>query len=275
MFAIAGGKAHVEGNSRCRKSPGQDAPANIGVIIPAWQPDGRLLAVVSDLRSRGVRELIVVNDGSGPAFDTLFADLADRFGVTVCSHLDNGGKGRALKRAFEFVRNSHPELAGVVTADADGQHTAEDIVRVAQALAFGEGRAVLGVRTFTSDVPWRSRIGNRVARKLFALLSGFALRDTQTGLRGLPASSLAELVNVPGERYEYETVMLGYLCQTHGRPVEVPIRTVYLDGNRGSHFHPLWDSMRVYWALLRWGLGRWQHGAAAAAEAKGRMLHTA
>jgi putative flippase GtrA len=35
------------------------------------------------------------------------------------------------------------------------------------------------------------------------------------------------------------------------RIVEVPIRTIYADNNRGSHFHPIWDSMRIYFLLLR------------------------
>ena len=60
---------------------------------------------------------------------------------------------------------------------------------------------------------------------------------------------------LPGERYEYEMAVLGYLCQTM-TPVEVPISTVYLDGNRSSHFEPLRDSMRIYRVLLRLALQR-------------------
>jgi hypothetical protein len=31
----------------------------------------------------------------------------------------------------------------------------------------------------------------------------------------------------------------------------VPIQTVYFDNNRGSHFHPIWDSLRIYRVLVR------------------------
>jgi putative flippase GtrA len=45
--------------------------------------------------------------------------------------------------------------------------------------------------------------------------------------------------------------VLGHLCRTGNSLVEVPIATVYLDGNRSSHFDPIRDSMRIYFVLLR------------------------
>ena len=38
------------------------------------------------------------------------------------------------------------------------------------------------------------------------------------------------------------------------RICETGIQTVYLDGNRSSHFNPLWDSFRIYFVLLRFSL---------------------
>ena len=72
------------------------------------------------------------------------------------------------------------------------------------------------------------------------------LGDTQTGLRAVPASLLPSLVKVEGERYDYELRQLTQVLARYGL-VEVPNQTVYLDGNRGSHFNPLLDSMIVYW----------------------------
>jgi putative flippase GtrA len=41
-------------------------------------------------------------------------------------------------------------------------------------------------------------------------------------------------------------------CKHLGYPIrEVPIRTIYVDGNRSSHFDPVRDSMRIYFVLLR------------------------
>jgi putative flippase GtrA len=126
-----------------------------------------------------------------------------------------------------------------------------DIVRVAQALPAAHGRAVLGSRQFAQNVPPRSRFGNLLTRQVFQLATGARLGDTQTGLRAFPREMLAELLLLDGERYEYEMTVLAHLCRSGRRPLEVPIQTVYLDGNKSSHFDPIRDSMRIYFVLLR------------------------
>jgi hypothetical protein len=93
-------------------------------------------------------------------------------------------------------------------------------------------------------------VGNTVVRRVFGWVTGVRLVDTQTGLRGFPRGVLAELVGLPGERYEFEMAVLASVCR-RGRPVEVEIETVYEAGNRGSHFRAVRDSVRVLWVLLR------------------------
>jgi putative flippase GtrA len=142
----------------------------------------------------------------------------------------------------------------VVTADADGQHTVHDILRVADALredaADGVPTLILGCRAFTGRVPLRSRAGNAVARGVFRLAAGWALSDTQTGLRGVPSGLLAWVRDQPGERFAYEQNVL-LRCHRDGVATrEVPIETVYLDDNASSHFRPVVDSLRVMLPLV-------------------------
>lgn len=189
--------------------------------------------------------MIVVNDGSTRGLGHLAAvePLVER----VLVHPVNRGKGAALKTAFDFVGE-----ADVVTADADGQHTPGDIVRVAEALKNQREGLVLGVRAFAGKVPLRSRFGNWWTRLFFFLLTGLSVRDTQTGLRGIPAPLLKRVQALPGERYEYEMVMLADAKYHPQRPVEIPIETIYLDNNAESHFSPLKDTVRIYRALFRY-----------------------
>ena len=204
------------------------------------------------LQSCGFGVVVLVDDGSRSECECVFAEAAALPRVERLQHPVNLGKGRALKTGFQHLLKAHPQMVGVVTADADGQHTAEDIERVALALLASGTRPVLGSRRFDQqNVPFRSRVGNVVARRIFGFLTGVTLTDTQTGLRGLPLALLPELLPLEGERYEYEMTMLAYLCRLGQGPVEVPIATVYLDKNRGSHFDPVRDPMRIYCALLR------------------------
>ncbi len=243
----------VEGGSpeeRRSASPNAGALASVAVLIPAWDPEATLGALVSSLLAQGFGLIVVVDDGSRTECSHLFAELTAFARTEVLHHAENLGKGCALKTGFRHLLDSHPAMYGVVTADADGQHTPADVERIAYALLGSSSRPVLGSRAWERNVPLRSRVGNLLTRQIFRLLTGVSLADTQTGLRGLPHALLPELLALPGRRYEYEMVMLVHLCRSGQLPLEVPIATVYLENNRGSHFHPVWDSVRIYSVLL-------------------------
>lgn len=221
------------------------------ILIPAYEPDGRLIELVQ--RLAGTAPVVVVDDGSGRRFADVF-DFASAAGAHVLTHARNRGKGAALRTGFAFIQERWPG-ATVVTADADGQHTPADIRRVASAAELTRTGTrptiVLGARGFTGDVPRRSRIGNTVTRWAFRIAAGQRLSDTQTGLRGYPAETLPWLQSLPGDRFEYEFSQLLQARSAGIDLVEVPIETVYLDSNASSHFRPWADSLRIYAPLLR------------------------
>jgi glycosyltransferase involved in cell wall biosynthesis len=224
----------------------------VAVLLPAYNPDERLVAFAEELRSTGsFPAIIVVDDGSRAECRKLFARLAAMPGVTVLRHAANQGKGAALKTGLDYFCRTMPGCLGVVTADADGQHLARDVARVARKLEETPQELVLGSRRFTGAVPLRSRLGNGLTKYAFRLLVGKRLEDTQSGLRGIPRSLACELRQVKYSGYEFELEMLIRCKQTGVAIQECPIATVYLDDNRSSHFNPLVDSLRIYCVLLR------------------------
>ena len=229
-----------------------DSLRYVAVVVPAREPEPLLVPLVHALRAAGFGLVLIVNDGSGAACGAIFQE-SEAAGARVLFHAVNLGKGRALKSAFNCLLSEYPEITAVVTADADGQHTLEDIVHVAHEV-ISRGEPVLGSRAFAGEVPLRSRFGNILTRYVFASVTGARLGDTQSGLRGLPRDVLAPLITLEGERYEFEMNMLAHLCRAGRRPVEVAIETVYIEGNRSSHFNPIWDSMRIYFVLARFVL---------------------
>jgi glycosyltransferase involved in cell wall biosynthesis len=223
------------------------------ILIPAYEPDRRLVDLIRAIRTTEPGQpILVVDDGSGPSFAEVFAAAAAS-GAEVIGHPTNRGKGYALKAGFAHIAEHHPDH-DVVCADCDGQHTLEDILRVADVLADDDPAVVLGSRQFVGDVPARSRFGNGVTRVVFDLVTGHRLQDTQTGLRGYPSWMLGWLQRVGGDRFEYELDVL-LAAQREGFGFhEVPIETVYLDGNASSHFRTVRDSIRVYVPVLKFSL---------------------
>jgi glycosyltransferase involved in cell wall biosynthesis len=224
------------------------------VLIPVWQPDIRLSALVEELAAYGFAAVFIIDDGSDRDSAAVFDHLKTFSTVHLLRHAVNLGKGRALKTGFHYVLSQMPQIEGVITADADGQHTAADIAAVAKAMESGREQVVLGVRKFGNDAPLRNRFGNVLTKHIFGLVTGIKISDTQTGLRAFPRSLLPMLKTLPGERYEYEMAVLAHVCRHVGKPHEIPIQTIYLDENRTSHFHPIWDSMRIYFVLVRFCL---------------------
>ncbi|HBS74272.1 MAG: hypothetical protein CMH38_01200 [Microbacterium sp.] len=223
------------------------------VLIPALEPGPRLPWLVDELLAADPHlDVLVVDDGSGPGYDDLFSVVEDA-GAHVIRFPRNRGKGAALKAGLAEIARWAPD-DDVVTADADGQHRVDDILRVAEALrrerAAESPSLILGCRDFDGDVPMRSRVGNAVSRGVFRAVAGWALSDTQTGLRGIPATLLPWAMSIPGDRFEYEQNML---LRSRGAGVtarEVAIETVYLERNASSHFRPLADSLRVMLPLI-------------------------
>lgn len=229
------------------------AASQVAVLIPAYRPGPDLERLTSALLAQGFL-VVVVNDGSESDFDPVFSALDDR--AVVLAHSQNLGKGCALKTGIAYILRNVPECFGIVTADADGQHSPEDIARVAaRLLATPSGtRLILGSRHFEGRIPLRSRLGNTVTRYVFAAATRVKLTDTQTGLRAFDLTLAAQLLAVPGNRFEYELNVLLWAARQHVPLYEVAIRTVYIAGNATSHFNPLLDSIRIYRCILKFSL---------------------
>lgn len=231
------------------------------VIIPAYHPDHALAPLTQSICDKGYH-LIVVNDGSGEAFDAVFADMDPR--ATLLTHKHNRGKGAALKTAYAHILDllQGDTNAIICTADADGQHLPEDMCKVLDAAeeaslakdAEHHPVLILGVRLLDKHMPFRSRFGNNLTKGIFHFLTGAKVSDTQTGLRAFSAELLPLMLSVEGDRYEYEMNVLTKMAKfEHSKSfVEVPIATIYRDAdNSTSHFHPIKDSLRIYRNLFR------------------------
>ncbi len=225
--------------------------SHISVVLPSLDPDDKLIAVVDGLLEHGFSDIILVNDGSKPENLHYFTDLAAQHPeIHLLHHEVNRGKGAALKNAFTWFLKNRPDGYGVVTVDGDNQHHPADTRSCCEKM-LDTGKIVLGCRDFTQeDVPARSRFGNQTTSAVFKIFVGMTISDTQTGLRAIPRRQLEILSTIAGDRFEYETNML-LAMKTHGLSFEeVKIRTVYIEENASSHFHPIRDSWRIYKLIL-------------------------
>ena len=220
-------------------------------LIPAFEPDLKLVNTVRELRKTGF-EVVIVNDGSGSRYHGVF-EAAAAYGA-VLSYWKNRGKGAVLKDGLRYIRQRYQPPYTVVTVDADGQHKTADAARCCLEAEKQPEALILGSRRDDAGqvrVPLRSRFGNALTRQVFRIQAGVSVYDTQTGLRAFSDRLVPPLLNIPGDRYEYEMNMLLVFADQKRPIVEIPISKIYINGNETSHFDPVKDSIRIYKCILK------------------------
>jgi len=223
------------------------------VILPVLNPDEKFTNFVNHLIQSGFNDIVVVNDGSSAEYDHFYDDAEKNPQVVVLKHEVNKGKGAALKTAFSYLADNRSDIDVAITCDGDGQHTVESINNCLKAAKEHEGYVIIGGRNFDDpNIPPRSRFGNKVSSVIYKFACGIKLKDTQTGLRIIPAACFESFSKLKGDRYEYETNMLIEIVNRNISYLEVPIETIYIDDNASSHFNPFKDSLKIYIVILKY-----------------------
>lgn len=224
------------------------------VVIPALNPQTELITYVEALTTQGFSNILIIDDGSEPDHQVVFDELKKLLSVDLLVHETNRGKGAGLKSAFKYYleHKDHHQWQGVITVDSDGQHLVSDVERINDEINGANSWLVLGTRKFdTEDVPKKSLFGNRTTTGFFRLFYGKTISDTQTGLRGISDELIPHMLDIEGDRFEYEMNMLIWAVK-HGVFIsEVPIQTVYLNDNESSNFRAIADSYLIYKHILK------------------------
>lgn len=222
------------------------------VLIPAYEPEPALIALVREAWEDGF-SVVVVDDGSGSAYEPVFRQTAEY--ALVLTHEKNLGKGAALKTGMRYILGRYGKACTIVTMDADGQHRVKDAARLCSMAQLHPEALVLGSRRkLTEKAPLRSRFGNAVTRNVYRLVTGCQVYDTQTGLRAFDGEWIQTMVEIEGDRYEYEMNVLLRFAGERLPVIETEIDTIYEEGNPTSHFQTLKDSYRIYKEILKFSL---------------------
>ena len=228
------------------------------IVIPSLNPDKRFLNFMTSIKEEILLNksininIIVVNDGTNLEFIHFYDEAQKILEFTLLTHATNLGKGRAIKTAINHILLTFPNIQGILFADCDGQHLAKDCFSCIEAAIQNPDSLVLGIRDFSeSGIPLKNKTGNILTKHIFHFLCGIKVQDTQTGLRVLPKQFLIPLLNVKGERFEYEMYMLLATKEFDIPIFQQPITVIYKKDEYTSHFNPIIDSIKIYSIFLK------------------------
>lgn len=217
---------------------------NILIIVPTYKPKKELFLPFIKELSNTFKNILIVNDGSGSIYDKLINETK-KYNCIIINHDKNYGKGHALKTGFKYAIDNN--YICTVACDCDNQHSVKDIYNCSKVLLENKNKLVLGVRDFSkSNVPFRSRFGNIITRNIFNIFLNNKITDTQTGLRGQSNDLMKKIINIEGEKFDFENNVLIYCSLNNICIKEVNIDTIYINKNKSSNFNPIKDSLCIY-----------------------------
>ena len=219
-------------------------------VIPTYDNPATVRAAVEAVR-RHLREIVVVDDGSGEA-GRKEVDAIARDGLArVERRARNGGKGAAVKTGFAAAQRLG--ATHVLQIDADGQHDADDVPRFLAESRAHPDALILGQPVFDASQPRGRAIGRQISVFwVHVETGGRAIADPQCGFRVYPlAAALA--ARARGDHMEFD-LELPVRMVWGGTPVRnLPTRVRYLSPSEGgvSHFDLLRDNARISWLHTR------------------------
>jgi glycosyltransferase involved in cell wall biosynthesis len=219
-------------------------------VIPTFDNAATLERVVRDVREH-LLDVIVVDDGSGPAARAVAERLADAGLARVLFRERNGGKGAAVKSGLAAAREHG--FSHALQIDADGQHAAADIPRLLRESQSEPTALVLGQPVFDASAPLGRRIARLVSVFWCAIETlSFRLGDPLCGLRVYPVEA-ALAANARGDAMDFDPEIAVRLAWA-GHPVRhVATHVRYLAREDGgvSHYRLGRDTLLISWMHTR------------------------
>jgi glycosyltransferase involved in cell wall biosynthesis len=220
-----------------------DVHRGIWIVIAAFNEGAVIADVVRPLVSAGYG-VVVVDDGSP---DATAAQARDA-GADVVRHAINRGQGAALQSGLRYALRQNADV--LVTFDADGQHSCEDVPRMVRPIEEGTADIVLGSRFLehAANVPPARRILLKVAVTFTGVMSGVRLTDAHNGLRAMSRRA-AEQIELQLDRMAHASEIIDQLVRTRLRLVEIPVNVRYTaysieKGQRAG------NAVRIVWDYL-------------------------
>ena len=120
------------------------------VVIPTLNPNEKIMNDFIIKLKKIFSNILIVDDGCRDKSRKYLKSLEDK-NIKVITHYKNYGKGRAIKFALNHVLNEYKDVKAIVTADCDGQHTPEDILKISKKTIKNPNAYILGCRNFKKD----------------------------------------------------------------------------------------------------------------------------
>ena len=216
----------------------------IAVGLPAYNEEKNIASIITKLE--GVADFVIVcDDGSSD----LTGKIASKMGAIVITHEKNKGYGAAIRSLF--LKSKELEVDILVTFDADGQHSVNDIAKVIQPILDQKADLVIGSRFLDKnqdDIPSYRKTGIQIITKLTNTTLKEKIKDSQSGFRAYSKDVLSKIL--PSDSgMGVSSELLIKASNNDFIITEIPIKISY-EGDTSTH-HPVSHGLSVTLSTLK------------------------
>lgn len=217
------------------------------IIIPAYNEEAKISSTIEELRHismPGIKiDLVVVNDGSTDRTKK----ITSKKRLVVIHHIINRGLGAALSTGFSYALMNNYDF--VMTFDADGQHSARNIITVINPLLRDQVDVVIGSRLLSPHgMPKIRYLINLLSNFVTFMLFNIWTTDSQSGMRAFTLRALKRM-HIKSQRMEVSSEILKEISRLKLKYCEVPIKSVYTKYSL-SKGQKISNAPNVFWKLM-------------------------
>jgi len=214
------------------------------ILVPAYNAEKYLPELFEQIKKYdSLDNIIVINDGSADKT----VKICEENNISLIDIKNNGGKGKALKRAFNEIKES--DIDFFITMDADLQHAPSCLPLFIKKYEETGAGIIIGNRLHDlKDMPKSRIFSNKTTSWLLGLLCKQKILDSQCGYR-LIKREVIEKINIISDKYEMESEIL-IKASREGYKIDfVPVPTIY--GDEHSSINKVKDTYRFIRMYLR------------------------
>jgi glycosyltransferase involved in cell wall biosynthesis len=230
----------------------QEIEPCLTVVMPVYNEAATVGVVVRMvLAQRPVRQLVIVDDGSGDGTGRVLDELAATDPrIILVNHPVNQGKGAALRSGF-----AHATAPVVVVQDADLEYDPTEYYLLLNPILAGNADVVFGSRFLGSGTHrvlyfWHS-LGNKVLTLLSNMATDLNLMDMESGYKVF-RTEVRRKITLCEKRFGFEPEIVAKVARLKLRIYEVSISyngRTYSEGKKVSWrdgVHALWCIAKYY-----------------------------